>query len=304
MKFLLTALGKDGDTYSETIEAADRFAVYRDVRARGDRVVDLKEETFASVLSLSFLNNLLHSVSLDEKVVLTRNLAAMLEAGLTTSRALGVIDRQSKNPRLKSVMNAVSADVKRGATLSSGFARFPNVFPPLLVAMVRAGEESGKLADSLRVVSTQMENSSNLTKKIRGALIYPSIVLIAMVAIGVLMLMYVVPTLTQTFNELGTALPPTTQAIIIVSNFLVQHTALALGGFFVFIMLMMTGVRTKEGKRVIDWLVITLPIIRTIALETYSARTTRTLASLLASGVDVIRAISITRDVVMNTFYQ
>ncbi len=303
-KFKVTALGKDGDTYHETMEAPDRFQIYRDIRSRGDRVIDVKEESLTSALSFDFLNNLLHSVSLDEKVVLTRNLAAMLEAGLTTSRALGVIERQSKNPRLKTVIGSIISDVKRGSTLSSGFARFSDIFPALLVAMVKAGEESGKLADSLRVVSTQMENASNLTKKVRGALIYPSIVVIAMIAIGILMLIYVVPTLTQTFKELGTELPPTTQAIIFISNFLVENTLLALGGLFGLVALLIAGVRTKEGKRIIDWLIVSLPIIKTIAIETYAARTSRTLASLLSSGVDVVLSITITRDVVSNSLYQ
>jgi type IV pilus assembly protein PilC len=303
-KFNVTAVGKDGDTYHEVIEAPDRFAVYRDVRARGDRVIDLAEDSLFRGLSLSFITDSLHSISLDEKVVLSRNLAAMLEAGLTISRALGVMERQTKNPRLKSVIGSIIGDVKRGGTLSSGFAKFPNIFPALLIAMVKAGEESGKLAESLRVVSTQMERASNLTKKIRGAMIYPSIVLTAMVGIGILMLIYVVPTLTQTFTELHTELPPTTQFIISASNFLVAHTVFTIAAMMACILAIVYGLKTNEGKRVIDWVVLVIPVVRTIALETYSARTTRTLASLLSAGVDVVLSIGITRDVVGNFYYR
>ena len=249
------------------------------------------------------INSALNRVSSDEKVVLTRNLAAMLEAGLTTSRALAVMEKQSKNPRLKQVLSALIADVGRGDTLSSAFNKFPNVFSPLLISMVRAGEESGKLSESLRVVSTQMERANNLKKKIRGALMYPSIVLFAMIAIGILMLIYVVPTLTQTFEELGSDLPATTQAVISVSNFLSSSPILAIGGIIVIIILFMAALRTQRGKQVSDWVMLHLPVIKHLVHETNSARTARTLSSLLSAGVDMVLAIGITKDVLQNSYY-
>src|SRR3989344_3884778 len=104
MKYKVSITGKDGDSYEEVIGAADRFQIYRDIKERGDRVLDISEQSGMSFLSLSFINEALNSVSLDEKVVLTRNLGAMLDAGLTTSRALSVMERQTKNPRLKSIL--------------------------------------------------------------------------------------------------------------------------------------------------------------------------------------------------------
>lgn len=302
--FTITAVTKDGDSYNEAIDAVDRFAVYREVRERGDHLVSIREEGKKNFLSLAFIDEALTNVSSDEKVVLTRNLAAMLEAGLTSSRALAVMEKQTKNKRLKSILNSIVSEVKRGGTLSSGFAKYKNIFSPLLISMVRAGEESGKLSESLRVVSTQMDSANRLKKKIRGALMYPSIVLIAMTGIGILMLIYVVPTLTQTFEELGTALPPTTQAIITVSNFLSTHTVLALSFFVGVVMLFVYGLRTRIGKRATDWLMLHVPVVSGLVMETNSARTMRTLSSLLSAGVDMVLSISITRDVVQNEFYQ
>jgi len=304
MQFKVTAVTKDGDTYQEAVEAPDRFAVYRDIRARGDRVIELEEKSLKNLFSLSGLLDSFGTISTDEKVILVRNIAAMLEAGLTTSRALSVMERQSKNKRLKAIIGVLIAEVKRGGTFSSALAKYPNVFSTLLMAMVRAGEESGKLAESLRVVSLQMEHASNLTKKIRGALMYPSIVLIAMVIIGILMLIYVVPTLTQTFQELNADLPVMTEIVITVSNFLVAHSVLSILGIFLTIFGVIVSLRTKSGKRVFDWIIIRIPVIRNIAIETYAARTTRTLSSLLSSGVDMILSLAITRDVVGNVYYQ
>lgn len=303
-KFSVSAVTKDDEKYHEVVDAADRFQVYRDIRARGDRVLDIEEESTHSWFSLKPLLSLFGNVSLDEKVLLTRNMAAMLDAGLTTSRALGVMERQVTNPKLKKVLGALIGEVKGGGTLSQALAKFPDVFPQLLVSMVKAGEESGKLAESLRVVSEQMQKMSALTKKIRGAMIYPAIVIIAMVGIGILMLIYVVPTLTQTFKEAGAQLPAQTQLIISTSQFLVDNTLVALAGFILIVAGLVAAARSPQGRRALSFVFLRVPVIRTIVQETYSARTTRTLASLLSAGVDMIYAISIAREVVGNSFYQ
>jgi type IV pilus assembly protein PilC len=303
MQFKVTIQGKDGETYTETMESADRFVVYRDVRDRGERVLEIAE-VHASAFSWEKFSHILDSVSLDEKVVLTRNMAAMLDAGLTTSRALSVMERQTRNKRLQSVISALIADVKRGGTFSGALSKFPEVFPSLMISMARAGEESGKLAESLRVVGAQMQASSNLTKKIRGALIYPSIVLSAMVVIGILMLMFVVPTLSQTFAELGTELPPTTKAIITASNFLSQNTLLALSMMGGIVLIFIAGLRSKQGRAVMDWVFLHIPVVSGLVMETNAARTARTLSSLLSAGVDVILSLSITRDVLENHYYK
>jgi len=304
MKFKVSIIGKDGEAYQEVIEAADRFAVYRDVRARGERVAELAEEKPAGAFSLESLNNIFQSVPLDEKVVFTRNLAAMLEAGLTASRALSVMERQTKNQAFKPVIGSLIAEVKRGSNFSSALAKFPNVFSSLMISMARAGEESGKLSESLRVVGTQMERASNLTKKVRGALIYPTIVLLAMIGIAVLMLIFVVPTLTQTFKELNTDLPPTTEGIIVVSNFLTEHTLIALTLMGLVVVGFMSLARTKAGKTALDWLFLHIPVISGLVQETNAARTARTLSSLLSAGVDVLLSLSITREVLESHYYK
>lgn len=303
-KFSVTAVTKDDEQYHEVVEANDRFQIYRDIRARGDRVIDIDEVGTGGWFSLAPLLNLFGSVSLDEKVLLTRNLSAMLDAGLTASRALGVMERQVTNARLKSILGSLIGEVKGGGTLSQALAKFPEVFPALLVSMVKAGEESGKLAEALRVVSEQMQKMSALTKKIRGAMIYPAIVIVAMVGIGILMLIYVVPTLTQTFQEAGAQLPAQTQLIINTSQFLVENTIVAIAGFILFVALIISVARSPQGRRALTWFFLRVPVIRSIVQETYSARTARTLSSLLSAGVDMIYAISIAREVVGNSFYQ
>ncbi len=170
--------------------------------------------------------------------------------------------------------------------------------------MVRAGQEGGELPQSLTVVSDQMERMYDLKKKIRGALIYPSIVLIAIVGIGILMMIEVVPTLAQTFRDMKATLPVPTQIIIAVSDFLVHYTALALGLIFVFVAAIYWGGRTKIGSRVSDFVFLHLPLIGVLVREVNAARTARTLSSLLASGVDVVTSLDITAEVVQNSYFR
>ena len=303
MKFKVTATTKEGEKYDEVVEAADRFAVYRELRARGDRVTSIHEEGRRE-FSLAFITDMLHGISTDDQVFFTRNLAAMVDAGLTISRALAVMERQSRNPRLKTVIESLIAAVRKGDTFSSALAMFPKVFSRLLVSMVKAGEESGKLGESLRVVALQMERASALKKKIRGALIYPAIVICAMIVIAILMLIYVVPTLTATFVELHVELPASTKFLIAASNLLQTQTIVVFAAFAAIVGAVLWGLKTARGAWIVDYVTLHIPLFKGLVMETNAARTTRTLSSLLSSGVDMVLALGIVKDVVQNSFYQ
>ena len=299
----------DGTSEEATIEAPDRFAVYKQVRKEGKTIVSVVEEGAPGqgakrFFNVEYLNSLIGRVKLDEVVMLTRNIAAMLEAGLVLSRALNVMQRQSKNAKLKAVLADIEAHVKKGEPFSDALEKYPKIFSPLFIAMARAGEESGSLADSLRVVGEQMDKSYLLKKKIKGAMIYPAIILFAMVVIAILMMIYIVPTLSQTFKELGADLPSTTQAVISVSDFMVAHTFSTIGLMVGVVILFIYGLRTKRGSRMFEWFILRVPIIGTLVREVNSARTARTFSSLLTSGVEIIEALSITKDVVQNSYFK
>lgn len=290
--------------YTGSAEAADRFELYSIVRREGGRIVSLTEEGVASWLSLDAVNALLSSVKEYDKIVLARNLGAMLAAGLPLSRALAVMERQIKNVKLKGIITDIAGDVRRGASLHDALAKFPKIFSNLFVAMVRAGEEGGSLPDALSVVSEQMERMYQLKKKIRGALIYPVIIVIAIFGIGTMMMIYVVPTLAQTFEEMGAQLPLTTRVIILISDFLVEHTLLMFLGVIGFFTLLISLARTAPGKRMFDLIFLRMPLIGTMVKEVNAARTSRTLSSLLQSGVDVLSALEIARQVVQNSYFR
>ena len=291
---------------TQVVEATDRFEVYDLAHKNGhtvDTVSEVRSFDLRTIMRLEWLTLALSKIKQDEMVMLTRNLAAMLKAGLPLSRALSVGDRQSKNPKLKMTLRALIDGLNQGNQFHEALAKFPTVFSRLYVAMVRAGEEGGKLVDSLEILALQMERTSTLRKKIKGAMVYPAIVITIMIGIGILMLIYVIPTLTATFKELNVKLPFATQLIITVSDFLAEHTVIALGMIVGAIGFLVWFFKTRVGVKGFEWFVIHAPILGPITKQVNAARTARTLSSLLSSGVGVVSAIVITNDVVQNSFY-
>lgn len=307
MKFTYSGHDKDGATVRETVEATDRFAVYDIARGKGhvvDALEDAKSFSLRRFFNIEKIEYAISRVKEDELVMVTRNIGSMLVAGLPLSRCLNVIERQTKNPRLKLIVRDIIARINRGEQFGDTLAEYPRVFSDLYVAMVRAGSESGNLADTLKTLSVQMERSTSLKKKIKGAMIYPAIVITILIIIGILMMIFVMPSITSTFESLNVKLPATTQFLITVSKFMSNHTLVALGALLGFIVLAIMFLSSKAGKVTTSWLFPRLPVIGTMAKETNAARTARTLASLLASGVDVIRSLQITSEVVQNVYYR
>ncbi len=297
-----------GTSVTETVEAVDRYGVYDHARGLGHTIVSLTEDakgfSLGRFFNMSQLSGFLHHVKQDDIVMLSRNLGAMLRAGLALTRALSVCERQSKRVALKNTLMSVRQEIEKGKSFHEALELYPNIFSKLFVAMVRTGEEGGTLSEVLDTISLQMEQTSNLRKKIRGAMMYPTIVLIAMFGIGILMMIFVVPTLTQTFRELKVTLPFSTRIILGLSDFLSTHTLVALGLIAVVATSAVGFYRWRTGRIVVEWTLLRLPIIGNLVKETNAARTARTLSSLLHSGVDVVHALLITEDVVQNTFYK
>lgn len=305
MKFLVKSIGASGEIRTTEVEAKDRGELYASFRAKSEHFISATEKNdFSFGAVFLSLTKFIGRVKQDEKINFARNLSAMLKAGLSISKSLAILERQTKNATFKKVIFSLNEEIAKGGTLSLGLLKNPSIFSPLFVSMVRSGEESGGLSDSLNVVATQMERNNSLVKKVRGAMIYPAIILSVMLIIGVIMLIYVIPTLTATFKELNVKLPASTQAIISVSDFLANHT-------FLFIMILVGvisasifGSKLPAVRRLFDFVIIRIPIIGNIVKEVYAARVARTLSSLLSAGVEVVSALLIARDVVQNSFYK
>lgn len=305
MKFHYKAQSKIGVVIEDTIEAESKEAVIAKIRENGATPVFVEEKGNKSLnISIPFIDNLIGGINLQDKVIFAKNLARMLNAGLSTSRALRVLKKQTTKESFRVVLDHLIADINNGESLSDGLAKYPKVFSPMFIAMVHAGEESGNIVGNLLEISAQLDKTSKLRKKIKGAMIYPGVILSAMVIIGVLMFIFVVPTLLATFKSLDMELPASTQPIIFLSDSIQAHTFLFLVSIVGFFAGLITIFRLKSMEKYIDFIVLKIPVTGTIAIEMNTAIATRTLSSLLESGLSISRALTITKEVLQNTHYK
>lgn len=302
MKFSYKSVTAGGEVDEGVREADDQFALARDLKAEGKTLITAEEVRAGK--GLSRLDISFGGVKLADKITFAKNLGAMVDAGLALSRALTVMERQTKSKKFKKILTELGVSVEKGSALSDALAKFPDTFSALFVSMVRAGEESGKLGDSLRIIAEQMDRSYALRRKIRGAMMYPAIILSVMIIIGILMLMFVVPTLTATFTELNVDLPATTQFVISTSELLTAYPVGVIGALILLILGIIVLSRTRGGKRGFEFVMLRMPVIGNLVKETNAARMARTFSSLLSSGVDMVAAISITQDVLQNSYYK
>ena len=301
MKFSYKGKTKEGEMAEGVIDADSELSAARELRAQNIVPLSIKKgKGDKGKISMSLFG----SIKLHEKLIFAKNLAGMITAGLALNRAIEILNRQSVNKKFKTVLTDLENEIAKGGTLSGGMKKHPKVFSTLFVSMVSAGEESGNLPSALVEVSGNLEKIYALNKKIKSALTYPMVILFAIFLMATLMMIFVVPTLVKTFEELGAELPGSTQLIITTSKFIsgspFLFIAIVFGviGGFVFLLKM------KRLEKYFDYFFLHLPIFGNMIKQVNAARTARTLSSLLISGVDITRSLSITREVVQNVYFK
>ena len=293
---------KDGEEHEETKEFSDKASLYASVRANNGSILSA-EEIKSKKVSLKFLS-FRKKIKSQEIITFAKNLAVMVDAGLPVSRSLSILIKQSKNKKLITVLESLNISISGGETLSKSLEAHPDIFSNLFVSMVKAGEESGKLSYSLRIIADQLEKSQNLSRKIKGAMIYPTVIICLMVVIGIVLMVYMVPTLTETFKGLNIKLPLPTRVIIAISDFLIANLLLTIGTILALVVGFLAGLKTQRGKNMSDFIALHMPMIKNMSKEVNSARTARTLSSLISSGVDIVSAIGIASNVLQNHYFK
>lgn len=303
--FVFKAKKPGGEVYSGEKDAADRYELYKLIREGGDEIMEFKEKAPGKGFNINIsIPGIGKHVKTIEKINFARNLGSMTQAGLALSRALSVLERQTRNKTFKQVITSVIGEINRGMTFADALGKHPKVFPPIFISMVHAGEQSGTLSESLKVTATQMDSAYTLERRIRGALMYPAVIVTAMVLIAILMFIFVVPTLLKTFTDLNVPLPITTRSVLFVSE-LLQHD----GIWVLLVFIVLAGgwywwAKQPSGKKFMHKAMLKIPVIGGLVQEVNAARTARTLSSLLSSGVDVVEAVSITASVVQNVHFR
>jgi type IV pilus assembly protein PilC len=302
-KYSYTAQSLKGESKSGILEAKDEYQLARILRQEG--LILIRAEPGEKLTKRNFEISLpSFGVSLTEKLFFTRNLRVMVSAGLPLPRALETLAKQAKNKKFKNAILNIREEIVKGKGFSDSLAKYPDIFSELFQNMVRVGEESGTLEGVLQTLSRQIEREYDLKSRIKGAMIYPAVIICAMIGIGILMLVMVVPQLAQTFEELEVELPLTTQIVIGIGNFLKEKWYLVIFIIFVLVFLLGRAAKTETGKRIIDKLTLRAPIISPIIRKINTAYTTRTLSSLIAAGVPIIRSLEITSGTLGNIYYK
>ncbi|HTK04364.1 MAG TPA: type II secretion system F family protein [Candidatus Eisenbacteria bacterium] len=244
------------------------------------------------------------SVPLTTKVFFTENLKVMVHAGLSISEGLNTLALQAESKNFKRVITIVREDVEQGKTLSAGLAKFPKIFPPIFTSMIQIGEVSGTLEDVLLELTTQMKKDYELRSKVKGAMTYPVVVLVAMLGITTGLLTFVLPKLLGVFKEFGNVkLPLATRILITISDFTQNHGLLVAVGFVVFVVGFIAFSRTKVGRSIIHRGIIFSPIIGPIAKKVNLARFSRTVSGLLKTDIPVVQSFHVTSQVLANVHY-
>ena len=243
-------------------------------------------------------------VKLTDKLMFFRNLRVMIKAGVPLPKALQVLSEQTKSKKFQQTILGVRDQILKGEALSEAIGKHPNIFSELAVNMVRVGEETGKLEEVLGNLAKQFEREHEIRSKITGALMYPSVIVAAMILIGIAMLILVVPKLAETFEDLGVKLPVTTRIVIGLGTFFASYWYIAIVGFVALVIGILQGGKTTIGKKILDTATLRMPVLGGIIKKTNSAFTARTLSSLIASGVPIVQGLEITAHVLKNVYFQ
>lgn len=303
-KYIFTAKNFDGKLKGGEMEAKDEKALAQSLRSEGFLVTSIKvigeKEKKNSIGSI----NIFGGVPLKEKMVFARNLSVMVSASLPISKAVKNLSVQTSNKSFRKILLEIYEELQKGKSLSESLQKYPKIFSDLFVNMVRVGEAGGTLEDSLDIVATQLEKDHDLVGKVRGAMMYPAVILVVMFGIGVLMLTFILPKLTGVFSEMNVELPVMTRAMISVSDFMREHYLIVIALFVVLAVFFKIFWGSKMGKKFFGFVAIKMPIINNIIIKVNCARFARIYSSLLKSGVSVIEALKITSDTLGNYFFK
>jgi len=300
-KYSFLAKSLEGKTEKGILETKDEFELAKILREKGLILIKAEKEREKKRLKIPLFSL---GVPLSEKMFFTRNLRVMISAGVSLPRAILSLSEQTKNKKFKNALQKIAERIVKGEKFSDALSYFPQIFNEFYQNMIKVAEETGKLEDVLGILATQMEREHELRSKIKGAMIYPAVIVCALIGVGVLMLVMVVPKLAETFKELGVELPMTTRIVISLGTFLEKNFLILLISFIVLIFFFFQFLKTKVGKRIFDKISLSLPIFSSLVKKSNSASTARSLSSLISAGVSLPRALEITANTLGNVFYK
>jgi len=303
-EYIYTARTIEGKLKKDRTRAKNERALADYLKNKGLILTSAKELKKVGKFSLKNILNSLSGVSSVNKIFFTQNLSVMVRTGFSLGMALDTLAKQAANKKLKRVIEEVKRDVESGISFSNSLAKHPKIFSELFINMVAAGEASGKLDDVLRYLTTQMRKDHALMAKVKSAMMYPALVVFAMVSIGIVMMVTIIPQLSSIYQESDLELPLPTRILIAISNLLVHQGIWIILGIIILVILFLRIKKTKKGKYYLHLTLLKLPILSKILKKINLARFTRTLSSLLKTDIPIVQTFQIISKTLGNVHYK
>lgn len=302
MLFTYRATNKEGTEQKGTIDASSMDVAITALQRRELIVLTINPADEGNFLSRNI--SLFERVKMRDVVILSRQISTLFEAKVSVLAAFRLLATESENQVLKRKLVEITDDIKGGMSISAALSRHPDVFSDFFINMVKSGEESGKLSETFAYLADYLERSYAVVSKARNALVYPVFVIISFIVVMVLMMVLVIPRLSQILLESGQAIPIYTRIVIGASNFLVSY------GIFILLIIAAVGVflwkysLSAGGKLSFSHTKLSIPYVGTLYRKLYLSRISDNLATLVESGISMVRALEITADVVDNEVYR
>ncbi len=302
--YFYTAKSFNGKTETGALNAKDPSQLAQNLKSKGlvliEAVLHEEEKPRSNYNFFSFF----FRVSETEKIMMTKNLWVMFAAGLSIVKSFDILSAQASTKSLKKVLLSVKERINKGESLSKALSGYPNIFSELYCSMIKVGEESGTLDEVFQNLSLQLGKEHELKSKIQNAMIYPSLILLTMAAVGVLIITTVLPNLKIFFLSMNGPIPIYTRILLYSGDFLSANWYLLILIPFVLILAFAITVRTKKGKWAIDTVLLKIPLISSLVKKNNSAFLVRSLSSLIAAGVPLVRALEISSGTLKNSFFK
>jgi type IV pilus assembly protein PilC len=300
MRFKYRAKNERGDMVGGVVRADNVLAAEKILRENNLVTVDIFPET-SEVFSVFGIRR---KVSLRDKAIFSSQLSTMISAGLSLPKSVNIIAAQTENQYLKSIFYNINRDLEEGLNFSSSLSKYPDVFDELFVNVVRSGESTGNLEIVLASMANKIDNDQSVSSKLLSTLIYPIFIIVAMIAVGWLLLVKIVPQIESVFKDANATLPWATVALIDISHFLSSYWWLV---FLIIILLIFFGrfyFATDQGKLLYARIQLRLPGFKKVSSDIYMARFCRTIQMLFESGVPLLESINTTANVMVNGYYK
>jgi type IV pilus assembly protein PilC len=275
------------------VEADDRMSVVAQLRAKGVVATAVRERRARGSALVSWRSRRRRAKD-KHLAVYTRQFSTMIDAGLPIVQCLTVLSEQSESRVLRQVTGTIARDVEGGSSLADAYRKHPRTFQELYVNMLQAGEAAGILDTVLQRLATYIEKAASLKRKVKSAMVYPTTIISVAILVIIFMMTFVIPTFATMFTQLGAELPLPTTIVLAMSDFTRRYILLIVAGLVGLVFAVRAIYRTDRGSKVIDRLLLTVPVVGKLIQKVAVARFTRTLGTLVAAGVPILEGLRIT----------